>query len=73
MAVCMGAEIEKFSNFNIKKSFAPIAVVKNIKTNTKSFVELDCFKKNCINIVTKVKSFGLVGGISLPNKNDEQK
>ena len=38
MAVCAGAEIEKFSNFKIKKSFAPIAVVKNIKSNAESCV-----------------------------------
>ena len=29
MAICIGAGIEKFSNFNIKKTYAPIAVVKN--------------------------------------------
>ena len=70
MAVCLGAGIEKFSDFKIKKSFAPIAVVKNIKPNSDSFVELDCFKKNCINIITKSKSYGLIGGISL-NQEDE--
>tara|TARA_B100000686_G_C16769314_1_gene963975 strand:- start:718 stop:1962 length:1245 start_codon:yes stop_codon:yes gene_type:complete len=73
MAVCAGAEIEKFSNFKIKKSFAPIAVVKNIKANSESFVELDCFKKNCINIITKNKSLGLIGGISLNNKEETEK
>ena len=73
MAVCVGAEIEKFSNFKIKKSFAPIAVVKNIKANSESFVELDYFKKNCINIITKNKSIGLVGGISLNKKNEIEK
>ena len=52
MVVCLGGEIEKFSDLKINKSYAPIAVVKNIKADTKSFVELDCFKKNCINIVT---------------------
>ena len=72
MAVCLGGEIEKFSDLKINKSYAPIAVVKNIKANTKSFVELDCFKKNCINIITKGKSFGLIGGISL-SKRDEVK
>ena len=61
MAVCLGGEIEKFSDLKINKSYAPIAVVKNIKADTKSFVELDCFKKNCINIITKGKSFGLIG------------
>jgi len=73
MAVCLGGEIEKFSDLKIKKSYAPIAVVKNIKANTKSFVELDCFKKNCINIITKGKSFGLIGGISLPKRDEVKK
>ena len=73
MAVCLGGEIEKFSDLKINKSYAPIAVVKNIKADTKSFVELDCFKKNCINIVTKGKSFGLIGGISLSKKVEVQK
>ena len=73
MVVCLGDEIEKFSDLKINKSYAPIAVVKNIKADTKSFVELDCFKKNCINIVTKGKSFGLIGGISLSKKDKVQK
>ena len=73
MVVCLGDEIEKFSDLKINKSYAPIAVVKNIKADTKSFVELDCFKKNCINIVTKGKSFGLIGGISLSKKVEVQK
>ena len=73
MAVCSGGEIEKFSDLKINKSYAPIAVVKNIKANTESFVELDIFKKNCINIVTKGKSFGLIGGISLSKKNEVEK
>ena len=73
MAVCSGGEIEKFSDLKINKSYAPIAVVKNIKADTESFVELDIFKKNCINIVTKEKSFGLIGGISLSKKNEVEK
>ena len=73
MVVCLGDEIEKFSDLKINKSYAPIAVVKNIKADTKSFVELDYFKKNCINIVTKGKSFGLIGGISLSKKVEVQK
>ena len=44
--------------------------MEHLKQNTKSFVELDYFKKNCINIITKNKSIGLIGGISL-NKKDE--
>ncbi len=73
LAVCSGGEIEKFSNFKITKTFAPIAVVKNVKENSKSFVELDCFKKNCINIITKKKSYGLIGGISLSDKKEAEK
>jgi len=73
MAVCLGGEIEKFSDLKVNKSYAPIAVVNNIKPDTESFVELDIFKKNCINIVTKGKTFGLIGGISLSNKNEVQK
>ncbi len=73
MAVCLGAGIEKFSDVKLKKTFAPIAVVKNIKKNSESFVELDCFKKNCINIVTKDNSYGLIGGISLNQKEEIEK
>ena len=73
MAVCLGGEIEKFSDLKINKTYAPIAVVKNINADTKSFVELDCFKKNCINIVTKGKSFGLIGGISLSKRDEVEK
>jgi len=73
MVVCTGGEIEKFSDFQISKSYAPLAVVKNIKHETNSFVELDCFKKNCINIVTKGKLFGLIGGISLKKKDEVDK
>ena len=57
MVVCLGSGIEKFSDFNMKKTYAPIAVVKNINDKSESFVELDCFKKQCINIITKNKSY----------------
>ena len=73
MAVCLGGEIDKFSDLKINKTYAPIAVVKNINADIKSFVELDCFKKNCINIVTKGKSFGLIGGISLSKRDEVEK
>ncbi len=73
MAVCLGGEIEKFSDLKINKSYAPIAVVKNIKPDTDSFVELDIIKKNCINIVTKENSYGLIGGISLSKESETKK
>tara|TARA_B100001029_G_C15046269_1_gene447344 strand:+ start:303 stop:1553 length:1251 start_codon:yes stop_codon:yes gene_type:complete len=69
-AICLGGDIEKFSDVKIKKSFAPIAVVKNVTADTNSFVELDYFRKKCINIITKEKSFGLIGGISLSKREE---
>ena len=73
MVLCLGGEIEKFTEVKIKKSFAPIAVAKNIPKNAESFVELDFFKKKCINIVTKGNSFGLIGGISLAKEEEVEK
>lgn len=73
MVVCLGSEIEKFSGLKITKTYAPIAVIKNIKADSESFVELDCFRKKCINIITKSKSFGLIGGISLESQSEVQK
>ena len=46
-----------------------MAVVNNIKKSTESFVELDYFTKNCINIITKDDDVGLIGGISFKDKN----
>ena len=34
---------------------------------------IDYFKKNCINIITKNKSIGLIGGISLNDKKEAEK
>ena len=65
--------MEKFTKNKIKKSLAPIAVVKNVPSDTESFVELDYFKKTCINIITKGSSYGLIGGISLSNKKELDK
>jgi len=73
LVVCLGSGMEKFSNFKIKKTYAPIAVVKNIKKDSDSFVELDYFKKNCINIITKKNSYGLIGGISLKKEKEVKK
>ena len=61
LAICVGGGVEKFTSIKIKKSLAPIAVVKNVPPETKSFVELDYFKKTCINIITKGSSYGMIG------------
>ena len=69
VALCTGAGIEYFSNVKTKTSYAPIAVVSGIPIKYKSFVELDYFSKNCINLITKRNGFGLAGGISLSDKS----
>ena len=72
MAVCLGSGIEKFSDFKINKTYAPIAVVDNLPEESKSFVELDYFPKNCINMLTKGGQVGLIGGITV-DKMEETK
>jgi hypothetical protein len=67
IAICAGSGITKFTDAKIKTSYAPIAVVEGISHNTNSFVELDYFPKNCINILTKEDGVGLIGGITLNN------
>jgi len=70
---CVGGGTEKFTKIKIKKTLAPIAIVKNIPVETKSFVELDYFKKTCINIITKGSTYGMIGGISLSSEADVNK
>lgn len=69
VAICAGDGIERFTQVKIKKSYAPIAVVSDVPESAKSFVELDYFPKNCINMITKPFGMGLVGGISFNNKS----
>ena len=69
IAICAGEGITEFTDAKIKTSYAPIAVVKGVEPETKSFVELDYFPKNCINLLTKEKNIGLIGGITLKNIN----
>ena len=70
VALCAGRNIADFVDAGIKTSYAPIAVIKGLKDSVKSFVELDYYPKNCINLVTKPGGIGLIGGISF---NDTKK
>jgi len=70
IAVCAGVDTANFSDARIKTSHAPIAIVDGVSENTNSFVELDYFPKNCINILTKEDGIGLIGGITLKNINE---
>ena len=69
VALCDGDGINKFSDVKTKLSYAPIGIVSGLPTKSKSFVELDYFTKNCINLLIKDNGIGLVGGISLSNLN----
>ena len=73
IAVCAGVGTTNFTDAKIKTSYAPIAIVDGVSKNTNSFVELDYFPKNCINILTKEDGVGLIGGITFKdiNKCDE--
>ena len=68
VAICSGEGIKYFSDVRTKMSYAPIAVVSDVPKKVKSFVELDYYPKNCINLLTKENGFGLAGGISLADK-----
>lgn len=64
LLLCISSNISKYTESTLKLSYAPMAVVGNIEPDTKSFVELDYYPKNCINIITKDNNIGLIGGIS---------
>ena len=69
IVICTGAGLDKFTDVELKTSYAPIAVVSGVPENTESFVELDYFPKNCINLLKKENGFGLAGGISFSDKS----
>jgi FAD dependent oxidoreductase len=64
----LGANLADFVESEVKTTYAPLAVVNNINNGTNSFVELDYYPKNCINIITKGEGIGLIGGISFSDK-----
>jgi hypothetical protein len=66
---CTAKNISKFDDVKINTSYAPIAVVKGLSKNAKSFVELDCFPSKCINQLCKDNGIGQVGGISFKDKD----
>jgi hypothetical protein len=67
LVLCIGSGVSKFIDSTVKESYAPLAVIGNIKKGFNSFVELDYYPKNCINILTKNDQVGLIGGISFSN------
>ena len=67
LVLCLGDNISNFIDSKVKTSYAPLAVVKNVNKDINSFVELDYYPKNCINIIKKDNGIGLIGGISFSN------
>lgn len=65
--------IKDFVDVDIKTSYAPMAVVDNLSEKSYSFVELDYFPKNCINLLTKDQKVGLIGGITVKNMHETKK
>lgn len=70
VAVCAGAGTADFTESKVTTSYAPIAVVRGISPEMTSFVELDYFRKNCINILTKKNGVGLIGGITVNHREE---
>ena len=72
VVVCSPDVIANMFDIPITTGFAPMAVVENVPTYEKSFVELDYYVKSCINLLKKEDSVGLAGGVTV-NKEDEIK
>jgi len=64
--------IKNFLDVKIQTTYAPMAVVDNLPKDAYSFVELDYFPKNCINLLTKDGSAGLIGGITVNKMEDTE-
>jgi len=69
VVICAGKSIPEFLDVRVSTTIAPLAVVRGLPSDARSFVELDYIVKNCINLVTKSEGVGLIGGISV---NTEQ-
>ena len=67
--LCTAANVAKHTGAKVKLSYAPMAIVKNVKPTSNSFVELDYYPQNCINLLTKDDNAGLIGGISFSDVN----
>lgn len=65
VVICCADGISRFTNSNVKISYAPMFAVSGIDDDTESFVELDYYTKSCINLLNKGNGYGLAGGISV--------
>ncbi len=70
--ICCADGISRFTNANVKISYAPMFAVSGIDDETDSFVELDYKTKSCINLLNKGNGYGLAGGISVARQDQIQ-
>jgi hypothetical protein len=70
VVICSPDFISKFLGIPIKIGYAPIAVVKDVPEDEKSFVELDYNTRKCINLLKKNEGIGQAGGITLKRRQD---
>lgn len=64
---CNGRNISKVFSSQIKTTYSPMLVYKNLPKQVNHFVELDIFENNSINMIVKENNIGLFGGISFSN------
>jgi FAD dependent oxidoreductase len=70
VVLCAGKSIADYVNVKVTRSYAPLAVVSGLPDSARSFVELDYWVTNCINLLVKGDGLGLAGGISLKQMSD---
>lgn len=70
--ICCADGISRFTNVDVKISYAPMFTVSGISDETESFVELDYHTKSCINLLNKGNGYGLAGGISVGREDQVQ-
>lgn len=72
VVICCADGISKFTNANVRISYAPMFTVSGIGDEAESFVELDYETKSCINLLNKGNGYGLAGGISVGKEDQVQ-
>jgi glycine/D-amino acid oxidase-like deaminating enzyme len=70
--ICCADGISRFTNANVKISYAPMFTVCGLSDETESFVELDYHTRSCINLLNKGNGYGLAGGISVGREDQVQ-
>ena len=67
---CSPDLIAKLFGSKIKYGYAPMGVFEGVPDDQKSFVNLDFYTRNCINLLRKKDGLGLAGGITVNKQSD---